>query len=727
MINYGPTCADTSCDERASSGDYLMTQAPQKIQPSQRICLQILRGPDAGARRYFLAHQRLPVGRGLQNGLVLSDGYVSNIHGELCLEDGELVYRDLGSRHGSVVLVDNQQRKLKGAGERPRVVLNSGAQIQVGRTLLRVEIEPPGEAGEDVFDPGPTDLSLATPDAPIDDTREVKLSELVGTDPRFEDLSKEFGAKARASAAESGARETMITTALSGVDALPGDISGATDSLAILFRLARELNSLNKIDDILELIVEAVFEAFGAANFFAITLADDPEQIAGTAPFLTRERGRLERRAEQVSAPILSKSLIKQVVKTRQSVLFVRDSLGDNISQSILDAQITACLCAPLVGQHSLLGIMQVDTRGMGGLFSKKDLDLFGVFASNVAFAVERARLSENIVEMFESFVAASVNAIEARDPTTAGHSERVADYTMALAGAANQIQNGTFSEFHLDRAELKELRYAALLHDFGKIAVRESVLNKEARLPVDQLKLISQRIETIKALNYRRFIRGHFGDNNAPLSPEIFQQLEERYAKSCRELDEAMAFLAEVAQAPFLRDEQIARVKKIAAHEYLAHDGTRRELLSAEEVENLTIPRGTLNQREWEDMRSHAQRSRDYLEQIPWGKELARIPCIAGAHHEKLDGSGYPDGLSSDEIIPQVRMLTIADIFDALTAADRPYRKAATIDGALKVLEMEAAGKKLDADLVELFAAQVAPKLRARGLDAAPAPQFSG
>src|SRR5690554_807933 len=369
-----------------------------------------------------------------------------------------------------------------------------------------------------------------------------------------------------------------------------------------------------------------------------------------------------------------------------------------------------ACLCAPLQGQHSLLGIMQVDTRGMGGLFSKNDLDLFSVFASNVAFALERAKLSENIVEIFESFVAASVNAIEARDPTTAGHSQRVADYMIAFAETINNVEAGPLADIFMDRRELKELRYAALLHDFGKIAVPESVLGKEKRLSPDHLVLLEQRFETIKTLHYQHLIRSHFGQKVDGLSAARFREVEARYAGDCEKMDRDLAFLMQVAEAPFLEDAQIERVKQIGARYYIGVDGTRRPLLTPYEIENLCIRRGTLNPEQWESMRSHARRSEQYLEQIPWGKELKKVPCIAGAHHEKLDGSGYPHGLVGPDILPQVRMLTIADIFDALTAADRPYRRAATADGALRVLRMEAEDDKLDKDMVEVFAKHVVP-----------------
>lgn len=660
-----------------------MSNTDVKTGARQVFTMTVLSGPDAGKSHAFPREQRVGVGRGSRNKFMLSDGFVSNEHGEICVENGELIYRDLKSRHGSLVLVDDVSLHLQDHDSARTVRLADGAEIQVGCTLIRIDLG--SKARQD------------------DHTDRVEIDEISG--PTEELLSREFRAG-------SGPRETMITTAMSGVKSLPRDLASSDDRLAILFRLAGELNSQTQLDDILDLIVEAVFQAFPAANFFAITLADDPEDVSQTSPFVTRVRGELPGADNEGEEPLLSTSILRQVIETRESVLFVKDSLGNNVSQSIIDAQITAAICAPLIGQRSLLGVMQVDTRGLGSLFSKQDLNLFSIFASNVAFALERAKLSENIVEMFESFVEASVNAIEARDPTTAGHSERVASYSVELAEAVNGIGVGRLKDIHLERSELKELRYAALLHDFGKIAVRESVLRKGKRLPELHLDLIGQRFETIKALEYQRMIRRHFGNSRDPMPPVEFHQVEKRYEAFCNELDGTLNWLYEVAAAPFLEDEKIARVHKLGERQYLSPCGELHPYLTDEEIENLTIKKGTLNEQEWVDMRSHARRSQEYLERIPWGDELKQVPCIAGAHHEKLDGSGYPAGLGADEIIPQVRMLTIADIFDAVTAADRPYRKAATPERGVEILRLEADANKLDSELVEVFADKVLPAI---------------
>jgi HD-GYP domain-containing protein (c-di-GMP phosphodiesterase class II) len=526
-----------------------------------------------------------------------------------------------------------------------------------------------------------------------------------------------FGFEARA------LRETLITASHRPVEELSQQFDHADRRLAVLFEMAGQLNGLNDLPAILDRIVEATFDAFPAANFFTLMRLDEATgELMTQEPLVKRWRdasGGLKG-AEGVQ---LSTSLLRRVVDTRESVLFVLDSVGANLSQSIIDAKISACLCAPLVGQRSLLGVMQVDTRGAGSLFSKKDLDLFSVLASLAAFALERARLSQSIVEMFEGIVMASVIAIEARDPTTAGHSERVATYTLELAEETNRVQVGPLADLMLTPGELVELRYAALLHDFGKIAVREDVLNKAKRLPEHALELIAQRFETVKALGWRHLVEAtlHAG---GVLDAAHLQKIQEEARALEFELDEGLRFLQDAAQRGWLDDQAVERIRVLGRRTWRDACGQERTLLTPWELENLCIRRGTLNELEWENMRSHAAASRVYLERIPWSSELSRIPCIAGGHHEKLDGSGYPDGLMASAILPQVRMLTIADIFDALTAADRPYRRAAPPERAISILKEEAAQGKLDLHLVELFADRVVPRI-AHKLPAATAPNL--
>jgi HD superfamily phosphodiesterase len=312
---------------------------------------------------------------------------------------------------------------------------------------------------------------------------------------------------------------------------------------------------------------------------------------------------------------------------------------------------------------------------------------------------------------MFESFVAASVDAIEARDRTTAGHSQRVTRYTMELAEALNHRDWGPLGDVELDDEKLKELRYAALLHDFGKIAVEEKVLHKAKRLPEERLRLIEKRFRNIELLTYRKLTREALGaDGDDALDAE---HIEAKVDAVSEELSEAYERIEEIAAAASLTDEQMDWVKSFAERTYTGPDGEEHPFLTDEEVEGLTIQYGTLTDEEWDQIKSHPAHSERFLERIPWSDDLADIPEIAGAHHEKLDGSGYPKGRSADSLPIQVRMLTVADIFDALTASDRPYRDAFSIDKAIAILHEEAEAGKLDPDVVEMFEKEVLPVIR--------------
>ena len=645
---------------------------------SQTVSLTVISGPDEGMTKSY-RQRRITLGRDPRNDFVLSDGFVSSRHAELVVGEEDVEFRDLRSRHGSTVVTDDVSRKLQNDQRETDLVVDSGCEIQIGSTLIRLRYSP-------------------APESSRDHTDQVRRSTRMSVEEQ-EETSGDDG-------------EELITTSHKPVQTLNDRFEGGDARMAALFQLAGQLNGLTGLDEILELIVGSTFDAFPAANFFAVTMGATPQEVSDQEPFLTRTRGDFPGDEE---TPILSTSIVERAAESQESILFTKDSVGTDITQSIIDAKITACMCAPLVGQKSLLGVMQVDTRGRGSLFTRQDLELFNILASNAAFALERARLTEDIVEMFEGFVAASVNAIEARDPVTAGHSERVADYTLELADVVNDIETGSLRDMILDPDELRELRYAALLHDFGKIAVGEDVIQKGTRLPPERMRLIRQRFDTIQEVTYRNWLYDHVRSlDNGDIKPDAkhLADIDERYNRFCRELDELYDWLEHISSKGYLADEEIERVKALGQKTYIGTDGQRHRYLTPTEVENLCIQKGTLNQDEWEEMKSHAALSESYLAQIPWSDELQRIPCIAGAHHEKLDGSGYPSGLAGKELLPQVRMLTIADIFDALTASDRPYRKAATIDRAVEILHLESEDDKLDPELVEVFESLVVPRI---------------
>ena len=329
--------------------------------------------------------------------------------------------------------------------------------------------------------------------------------------------------------------------------------------------------------------------------------------------------------------------------------------------------------------------------------------------ASQAAVALENSRLYQSIQTLFEGFVQASVIAIESRDPTTSGHSFRVADFTVALASAVDRADHGIFRDVAFSPDEMKEIRYASLLHDFGKVGVREDVLIKAKKLPPGQLDLIRQRGEIIRRgleLRHERrktdWLLRHGPEGFAARAAAWDAEL----AAALFDLDAHLKAVGAANEPTVLPDDVSAGIRELASRVFTDHTGEPATLLTPEEARILSIPRGSLTSEEYRQIQSHVVHTYQFLKQIPWTKELRRIPEIARSHHEKLNGSGYPAGWRAPQIPVQTRMMTIADIFDALTSRDRPYKPAVPVERALDILGQERDAGALDGELLALFIA---------------------
>ena len=316
--------------------------------------------------------------------------------------------------------------------------------------------------------------------------------------------------------------------------------------------------------------------------------------------------------------------------------------------------------------------------------FSKEDEELLTYLSSQVAISLENTLLYNEIVEIFEGFVKASVNAIEQRDPPTSGHMQRVAELSLGLAEVLNKIDYGRFKDIYFDKDDLKRLRYAALLHDFGKIGVKEKVLQKSYKLPEGRLELIKERLKRVKLY--------------LSLKGEVIEGI------SAKEIDDFIKIIEE-ANKPFpLSLELKDKLKILNRTEVKFPDGENVKLLEDEELEYLFIEKGSLTLKEKEEIQKHALYTYEYLKGIPWRGMMKKLPYIASMHHEKLDGSGYPWGLKEDEIPIESRIIMIADLFDALYSSDRPYKPRLPVEKCIEILRREAESGKIDKELVEIF-----------------------
>lgn len=332
---------------------------------------------------------------------------------------------------------------------------------------------------------------------------------------------------------------------------------------------------------------------------------------------------------------------------------------------------------------------------------------LVSSLASQAAVAIENNRLYENIQTLFEGFVKASVTAIESRDPTTSGHSFRVADLTVGFAEAVDRADDTYFHPYNFSRTEMKEIRYASLLHDFGKVGVREEVLVKAKKLYPLQSQLVRERFDFVRKaaqlehserkLNYL-LEKGR--DEFLGRLDQFDTELQERLG----ELDDYLKFVMQCNEPTVLPEGDFRKLTDLATMQFMGWDGNPRSLLNEDEIRLLSIPKGSLDDSERRQIESHVTHTFNFLSKIPWTKELRRIPEIARGHHEKLNGSGYPYKLAEPEIPMQTRMMTISDIFDALTASDRPYKRALPTEKALDILKMEAGHHLIDTHLFNLF-----------------------
>jgi len=342
------------------------------------------------------------------------------------------------------------------------------------------------------------------------------------------------------------------------------------------------------------------------------------------------------------------------------------------------------------------------------------DRNLVESLASQAAVAFENADLIQRIRTLFGDFVHAAVSAVEQRDPPTSGHSGRVAELTCALAEKVDAASSGPYSAFRMTREQLQELRYAALLHDFGKVAVQEKVLGKRKKLYAAQTIAIRQRFAYILKDIESRHLRARLElAESGRSAAELLAAIDEEHGKRRDEAKRVLEVVLSANEPTVVEEESFSELMNLPGRLFSGHDAedlfpvedwAEAPHLSAEEIEALSIRKGTLTTAERLEIESHVSETYKFLQRIPWTGELRRIPEIAYAHHEKLDGSGYPRQLTAPDIPIQSRMMTISDIYDALRAVDRPYKKAVSVEKALEILHLEARDGKLDGDLLDLF-----------------------
>ena len=348
--------------------------------------------------------------------------------------------------------------------------------------------------------------------------------------------------------------------------------------------------------------------------------------------------------------------------------------------------------------ENEIIGVLQLLNRidhatGTVNEFSDADQRLAESLASQAAIALTNRNLILQLEELFESFINVMNTAIDEKSPYTGGHCQRVPSLTMMLAEAVNNTQVGPLKDFTMTDKDRYELKIAGLLHDCGKVTTPVHVVDKSTKLETifDRIHLLDTRFEVLKR-------DAEIGMLKGAMSAAQFERLVAQY-------DEDRAFLRRTnIGGEFMREDDIARVKSIAQYRWRDVGGAEASFLTEEEVKNLVVRAGTLTQDEREIINYHIVATIKMLEALPWPKHLKKVPEYAGGHHERMDGKGYPKGLKRGEMSVQARVMGIADIFEALTARDRPYKKGKTLTESLEILGKFKLNGHIDPDLFDVF-----------------------
>jgi len=521
---------------------------------------------------------------------------------------------------------------------------------------------------------------------------------------------------------------TVYTTIKSAFALLPGaDRRDAGARLEKLLEIGRALAAEKDLDTLLGLILSHARGLTGADG--ASIYTRDP---GGQIYFRLWQNASRVATADPEKTPVGEHSIAGYVARTGE-VVCIDDAyaIDDNApyrfnpgSDSAIGYHTRSLLTLPLTSKAGkVVGVLQlINRKDREDTVLRTDIDVAAhvlpfddrshqmalALAGQAGVALENSILHADIQHLFEGFIKASVQAIEARDPTTAGHSFRVAEYTERLALAVNRCDHQALRDIVFSREQLREIRYAALLHDFGKVGVREHVLVKSKKLYPLQLELLRQRFKYAAASTaadaYRGFMDLAQRDGwDARRLAECRRDLERRIMAERARLERYLGVVL-CANEPTVLDIDVSgELRELLEYRFTDGDDSA-PLLRSYEFADLSLSKGSLNPDERIQIESHVSHTFEFLSLIPWTRDLAALPVIAYAHHEKLDGTGYPRGLRHADIPVQARMMTISDIYDALTAPDRPYKQAVSIERALDILGTEAHANKIDVDLLQVF-----------------------
>jgi HD-GYP domain-containing protein (c-di-GMP phosphodiesterase class II) len=641
-----------------------MTMEPASIQPQASGAVSAyleLLGNRAAKPQLFPLHDEAVIGRDRQDALP-SDQFVciplhtiSRRHARLRRRGESWAVEDLHSSNGTFV---NGERLLPGAWRQ----LDDGDELELASTLLVFRsLVAPGAASM------PTVIRKSV------DATQYAPAQMSASDPR---------------------------------DASRGELEQSVLKLHAMAQVSIALGAVTDRATLTEKIMNFIFDLFPLAERAFILLRQSERDPP--VPVAARRRNGMVEDPRQAR---LSHTIVDQVLGRKQAILSA-DTLSDRhfaAQDSIVAQSIRSAMCAPLIVGDEVLGLIQVDSSSDPHAFGDADLELLTGVCAETAVALKNFQLYSDIERLLDGFVRASVQAIEERDPVTAGHWFRVAGYAERLATALGDAADPLLRGIAFSREQLREIRYAALLHDFGKVGVREHVLRKEKKLHHADMRLLEQRFKYARACMerhaYHALAQRHLEEG---WSAAAFRTEKERIdaglAQEAVRLDAFLATIRSANEPAVSRSSVLPDLRDIVHYACHEPDGQPLALLDQHEVAALSLSKGCLTADERRQIEEHVADSYSFLVLIPWTRDLGGVPAIAHGHHEKLDGSGYPMGLRGSQISIQTRILTICDIYDALTAGDRPYKKAVPVEQALDLMREECGAGHIDGRLFQVF-----------------------
>jgi HD-GYP domain-containing protein (c-di-GMP phosphodiesterase class II) len=509
--------------------------------------------------------------------------------------------------------------------------------------------------------------------------------------------------------------ESVVNEVTVYAERLGGQIKKMSD-------IGRALSGVYDLNTLLEMIVDQA-RSFTNADAGTLYIVEDNTlrfQIVQNDSLKIRMGGKtgetipfppVELKESNVSAFVALKGESVNIPDVYDTDLF--DFTGPKKFDQSTGYRSKSMLVVPMMNHDSdVIGVLQLlnATNPVNNeviAFSQDYENLSESLASQAAVSITNAKLISNMTELFEAFVKVMATAIDEKSPVTGGHIRRVADLTLTMAEVIHNHEEGIFKDITFSPDQMYELRIAAYMHDIGKVTSPVEIVEKAKKLQTifDRIHYVRLRmdymIQKVKLEGQQKKIE--LLEKKA--DPAEIKKIESDSEEQIKELEDIRAFINKCNEpGEFLEDETLERLKEIAQRTYLDNEGQEQPFITDDELVNLSIRRGSITEAERKKMQDHAAVTLRMLKQIPFTKKLKNIPSFAGAHHEFINGKGYPLGLKGDEIPFEGKLMAVTDIAEALTASDRPYKKAMPLETVYRILRSMAGNGELDNDMVELF-----------------------